>query len=104
MTGGREMRKRAIPLFEGGGRGTQKRLEFIPMVQQPIVGQGLLTIEASRSHSDTRVGRILLDKWSGQHKGLYLTIHNTYNQKSSIPLEGFETSIPADQRLLTYSP
>ena len=26
---------------------------FSPMVQQPLVGQDLLIIEASRSHSDT---------------------------------------------------
>jgi hypothetical protein len=26
---------------------------FFPMAQQPLVGQGLLTVEASRSHSDT---------------------------------------------------
>jgi hypothetical protein len=26
---------------------------FFPMAQQPIVGQGVLIIEASRSHSDT---------------------------------------------------
>jgi hypothetical protein len=26
---------------------------FFPMAQQPLVGQGLLIIEASRSHSDT---------------------------------------------------
>jgi hypothetical protein len=26
---------------------------FPPMAQQPLVGQGLLIIEASRSHSDT---------------------------------------------------
>jgi len=26
---------------------------FFPMTQQPRVGQGLLTVEASRSHSDT---------------------------------------------------
>ena len=30
-----------------------KLLYFSPMAQQPLVGQGLLIIEASRSHSDT---------------------------------------------------
>jgi hypothetical protein len=29
------------------------KLFFSPMTQQPPVGQGLLNIEASRSHSDT---------------------------------------------------
>ena len=29
-------------------------LVFFSMAQQPLVGQGLLSIEASQSHSDTR--------------------------------------------------
>jgi hypothetical protein len=53
LTGGQEMEKKAILLLEGGGRGTQKRFEFIPVVQQPIMGQSVPIIELSRSHSDT---------------------------------------------------
>jgi hypothetical protein len=37
---------------------------FFPMTQQPLVGQGLLIIEASRSHSfrHTTLGRTPLDE------------------------------------------
>jgi hypothetical protein len=31
----------------------REKSRFFPMAQQPLVGQGLLIIEASRSHSDT---------------------------------------------------
>jgi hypothetical protein len=31
----------------------QAKFYFFPVAQQPLVGQGLLIIEASRSHSDT---------------------------------------------------
>ena len=35
------------------------------MVQQPLVGQGLLTFEVSRSHSDTTFGKAVpLQVWS----------------------------------------
>jgi len=30
-----------------------EELIFVPMGQQPLVGHGLLTVEASRSHSNT---------------------------------------------------
>jgi hypothetical protein len=36
-------------------------LFFPPLVQQPLVGQGLLIIEASRSRSDNTLSRTLLD-------------------------------------------
>jgi hypothetical protein len=32
---------------------TTADLYFFPMPQQPLVGQGLLIVDASRSHSDT---------------------------------------------------
>jgi hypothetical protein len=38
------------------------------MAQQPLVGQVLLIIEASRSHSDTTLGRTPLDEWSARRK------------------------------------
>ena len=34
--------------------------DFFPMAQQPPVGQGLLIVEASRSHSDTPHSAVLL--------------------------------------------
>ena len=39
---------------------------FFSMAQQTIVGQGLLIIEVSRSHTDTQVSRTSLDERSAQ--------------------------------------
>jgi len=47
---------------------------------EPLVGQDLLTVEASRSHSDTTLDRSPLDGRSAQRRGFYLTTHNTYNR------------------------
>jgi hypothetical protein len=67
-----------------------------PIAQQPLVGQTLLIIEASRSHSDTphSVGR----------KDLCLTTHNTHKRKTSRPAGAIRTRNPskravADARL-----
>jgi hypothetical protein len=46
MTGGWE-NEPFIALM--GEEGARKEIEFIPKAQQPLVGQGLLIIEASRS-------------------------------------------------------
>jgi len=54
------------------------------MVQQPLVGQGLLIAEASRSYSDT-VGRTALGEWSTRRKDLYLIIHNTHKRRAFMP-------------------
>ena len=41
-------------MFLGGNvTGDLIQIPFLPMAQQPLLGQGLLIIEASRSHSDT---------------------------------------------------
>jgi len=54
------------------------------MTQQSLVGQGLLIIEASRSHSDTPHSVGLL--WTSD---LYLTTHNAHSWQTSMPLVGF---------------
>ena len=56
-----------------------------PMAHQPLAGQGLLIIEASRSHSDTPHSVGLL--WtSDQHDAhVYLTTHNTNNRIAHAP-------------------
>ena len=53
---------------------------FFFMAQQPLVGQGLLLIGASRSHSirHTALGRNPLDKWSAQRRDPNLITHNTH--------------------------
>jgi len=75
------------------------------MAQQPLVDQGLLIIEDSRSHSvlHTTLGRTPLDKWSDRRTDLYLTTHNTHNRHTSIPPAVFEPKIPASERSQTHA-
>jgi hypothetical protein len=64
------------------------------MAQQPLVGQGLLIIEASRSHSDTP-----------HSVGLLWTSDNTqHSQETDIHAPvGFELIIPASERPQTHA-
>jgi len=72
------------------------------MVQQPIVGQDFLIVEASWLHSDTpTLGRTPLDGRSAQRKDL--TTPNTHKRLSSIPPVGFEPAIPASRQPQTYA-
>ena len=71
-----------------------------PLVaQQPPVGQGLLIIEASRTHSDTPHSAGLL--WTRDQlvaetsTWQYTTFTRT---QISIPLAGFEPVVPANER------
>jgi hypothetical protein len=61
------------------------------MAQQPVVGPGLLIIEASRSHSfvHTTLSRTPLDEWSAQRRDLYLTTHNIVKRQTSMTPAGF---------------
>jgi len=69
---------------------------FVPMAQQPPVGQGLLVIGASRLHSrHATLGRTSLGKWSARRKRLYLTTHT---RQTSMPLAGFEPATPGGER------
>jgi len=70
------------------------------IAQEPLVGQGLLFIEASRSHSiwHSTFGRTPLVEWSARCRGFYLTRQNTDKRKIFMPLAGFETTIPASER------
>jgi hypothetical protein len=61
-----------------------------PMVQQLLVGHGLLIIEASRSHSHT-LGSSPLDKWTGRRRHFYLATYNTHKRQTSMPPAGFES-------------
>ena len=73
------------------------------MAQQPLVGQGHLIIEASRSNLDTPHSLGLLAT-SDQplEKPLYLAIINTHKTQTSMPSAGFEPAIPASERPLTH--
>ena len=68
------------------------------MPKQPPVGQVLLIVEASRSHSGTphSVGF----PWTSDQPDadLYLTIHNTQKRQTSMPQAGFEPAVPASER------
>jgi hypothetical protein len=74
------------------------------MVQQPLMGQGLLIIDVLRSQTHTAVGRTPLDEWSARRRDLYLTRHNTHKRQTSMPPGGIRTHNPskwgaADPRL-----
>ena len=64
-----------------------------PIAWNPLVGQGLLLVEASPSHSirHSTLGRTPLDEWSAHHRDLYLT---TYSRQTPMPLAGFKPTIP----------
>jgi hypothetical protein len=71
------------------------------MAQQPQVGQGVLIIEDSPSHSDTPHSVGLL--WISRYRDLYLTTHNTHKKQTSKPPAGFEPTIPTIERPQTYA-
>jgi hypothetical protein len=72
------------------------------MSRQPLVGQGFLIIEASRSHSDTAhsVG-LLCTSDQPDARDLYLTTYNAHNRQTSMPRVGFEPAITAHKRQQT---
>jgi len=74
------------------------------MAGQPLVGQGRLNIEASRSHSvrHTTLGRIPLDYWTDCHRHLYLTKHNTHKRQTSMLPAEFEPAFTASERPQTH--
>jgi len=49
----------------------------------------------------TTIDRATLDERSARRRELYLTIHNTRQRQTSMPPEGFESTIPASKRLHT---
>ena len=49
------------------------------------------------------VGTIPLVGWSARRRDLYLTTHNTYDRKTSMPPAGFEPAISAGVRQQTYA-
>jgi hypothetical protein len=72
-----------------------ENLLFFPIAQQPLVGQGLLIIEASRSHSDTPHSVGLLWKSDQPDAKTPTWQHTTLlRDKTSIPPAGFEPAIP----------
>ena len=70
------------------------------MAQRSLVGQGLVIIETSRSHSviQTTLGLTPLNEWSARRRDLYLTTHNNHKWQTSIPTAEFEPAIPSSKR------
>jgi hypothetical protein len=75
------------------------------MALQPVVGQGLLIIEASRPQSDrhTTLGKTPLDEWPARRRDLYLTTHNTHKKQTFMSPAGFEPTIAASERPQTHT-
>jgi hypothetical protein len=80
-------------------------MHFFPMAQQLPVDQGLLIVEASRSHSvrHSTLGKSPLDEGSARLRDLYLTTHITHKRQTSMPQAGFEPAIPVRKRLQTHT-
>jgi len=68
------------------------------MVQQLVVNQGLLNIQASRQYSDTTLGRTPLNEWSAWRRELYLTAYNILKRHAPTLPVGFEPAIPGNER------
>jgi hypothetical protein len=69
-------------------------------------GQGLLTVEASRSHSDTPHSVGLLwtsDQPDAETSELYLTAHDTHKRQTSVSPLGFEPTNPSSVRPQTHT-
>jgi hypothetical protein len=67
--------------------------------------QGLLIVERGLMITlrHTTIGRSPLDEWSARRRDLYLTIYNTHKRQTSMPLEGFDPTIPASERPQTHA-
>ena len=71
------------------------------MARQPLVGQGLLIIEALRSHSDSPQSVGLL--WKNDQP-VAETTHNTHKRQNiHAPPVGFELTIPASEQPKTHA-
>jgi len=51
----------------------------------------------------TTLSRTPLDEWSAPRGNLYLPTHNTHRRQTSMPPEGFEPTIPANERPQTHA-
>ena len=77
---------------------------FTPWRNSPLLGQGHLVVEISRSPSDTQHSVGLL--WTSDQpltEKLYLTKHSTQKRQTSMPLAAFEPTIPASEQPQTHA-
>jgi len=77
---------------------------FFPMGHHPLLGQSLLVIESSPSHSDTLQSVGLLCT-SDQSVAETTILDNTQHSQESLsmPPAGFESALPALERLQTHA-
>jgi hypothetical protein len=68
------------------------------IARQPLVCQGLLIIDAARSHSDTPHLVGLLWTRNQPDAVIYVIAQNTHKRQASMPPVGLETTIPASER------
>jgi hypothetical protein len=71
--------------------------------RQPLVGQGLLKVEAWRSQLHTTLGRTPLDEWSARFRDLYVATYNAHRKRTSTRPAGFEPEISARERPQTHA-
>jgi hypothetical protein len=73
---------------------------FLLMVREPLVGQVLLTVETSRSHSiHITLGKTPLHEWPAHsQRPLPDNTQHSRNRQTSIPPARFESAIPGSQR------
>jgi len=77
---------------------------FFLMVRQPLVGQGLLTLEASRSHSDTPHSVGLF--WTSDRPDAETSAwqHTTLTtDRHPCPQAGFQPTVPPSERPQTHT-
>ena len=67
-----------------------------------VMGSSFLSFLDHTQRRTTFV-RTPLDEWSARRRDFYLTIHNTYNRKTSMPPAGFEPTNSAGDRNQTYA-
>jgi hypothetical protein len=71
----------------------------------PVLGDFAITLNDTHTHTHTHthtLGSTPLVEWSVCHRDLYLTTLNTHKTHTSMPLEGFEFTIPASERPKTH--
>jgi hypothetical protein len=77
---------------------------FFPIAQQPLRGLGLPQYRSfTITLRHTTLRRTPLDEWSARRSNFYLTTHNTQRKQISMPLGGFEPTIPASERPQTHA-
>jgi len=74
---------------------------IVSIAQQPVVVQGFLIIEASRSYLDTLHSVGLYGRVIARGRSLYLTTHNTHMRQTSMHPAGFERAVPTRERQQT---